>query len=126
MRILLDENFPLPLQRRLAREGLDADHVISVNLRGASDSALRRLLEGQDILFLTQDAEFTRDPPKPPVVTVVSRLPQDPPALERVETWCRAILDYVVRLPAGDLFDLDPDGTLIPWTVHKLKLDQPE
>ena len=37
MRILLDENFPIQLHRRLRDTGHEADHIIALGLRGISD-----------------------------------------------------------------------------------------
>ncbi len=58
MRILLDENFPLALVRRLQAEGREADHIILLGLRGAADSRIADLLNSEDVLFLTHDREF--------------------------------------------------------------------
>ncbi|MGO9453030.1 MAG: DUF5615 family PIN-like protein [Candidatus Binataceae bacterium] len=38
MKILLDENFPLALLRRLREEGHHVDHIILLGLRGAPRS----------------------------------------------------------------------------------------
>ena len=37
MRILLDENFPIQLYRRLQESGHAAEHIIALGLRGISD-----------------------------------------------------------------------------------------
>ena len=42
MKILLDENFPLPLYHRLRAAGHDAEHIIVLGQRGIPDSAIRR------------------------------------------------------------------------------------
>ena len=41
MRILLDENFPIQLYRRLKHEGYDAEHIIVLGLRGMPDADIR-------------------------------------------------------------------------------------
>jgi predicted nuclease of predicted toxin-antitoxin system len=59
MKILLDENFPIQLYRRLQHEGYDAEHIIALGLRGLPDADIRlRLAAEADLLFLTQDTEF--------------------------------------------------------------------
>ncbi len=59
MRILLDENFPIPLHRRLLADGHEAEHIITLGQRGISDVEIRRRLAAEgDLLFLTQDTEF--------------------------------------------------------------------
>ena len=53
MKVLLDENFPLALLRSLLRDGQEAEHIITMGWRGASDQRIReRLLDGS-VLFLT-------------------------------------------------------------------------
>jgi hypothetical protein len=42
VKVLLDENFPLPLYRRLREKGYDAEHVIVLGQRGMPDAALRK------------------------------------------------------------------------------------
>ncbi len=37
MKVLLDENFPLPLLAALRNAGIEADHLISLNMRGVAD-----------------------------------------------------------------------------------------
>jgi hypothetical protein len=51
MKILLDENFPLALVRRLREERLEVDHIILLGLRGTPDSAILDRLDSEDILF---------------------------------------------------------------------------
>ena len=58
MRIFLDENFPLGLERRLKNDGYEAEHVITIGWRGASDARIRERLVDADLLFLTQDEDF--------------------------------------------------------------------
>lgn len=58
MRIFLDENFPLSLERRLKHAGFQTEHVITMGWRGASDARIRSRLVEADLLFLTQDDDF--------------------------------------------------------------------
>ena len=53
MKILLDENFPLALYRRLTAEGEDVEHIITLGWRGASDRRIRDRLVEEHLLFLT-------------------------------------------------------------------------
>ena len=41
MKVLLDENFPLPLYHRLRAAGHDAEHIIVLGQRGTPDSIIR-------------------------------------------------------------------------------------
>jgi hypothetical protein len=40
VRLLLDENFPLALERRMLEEGFDVEHVITLGRRGMPDREL--------------------------------------------------------------------------------------
>ena len=74
MRVLLDENFPLPLLSALRRERLDAEHIITLGLRGTPDRNIRTRLDAEAVLFLTQDTEFLMAPMRAAAwVTRVSR-----------------------------------------------------
>lgn len=53
MRILLDENFPLALVRRLQEEGREVEHIILLGLRGVPDNRIIDRLNSQDLIFLT-------------------------------------------------------------------------
>ena len=54
MKILLDENFPLALYRRLTADGEHVEHIITLGWRGASDRRIRDRLVEKHLLFLTQ------------------------------------------------------------------------
>jgi hypothetical protein len=54
LKILLDENFPLALLRRLTADGEDVEHIITLGWRGASDRRIRDRLVEKHLLFLTQ------------------------------------------------------------------------
>jgi predicted nuclease of predicted toxin-antitoxin system len=58
VKILLDENFPLGLLRRLHADGFVAEHIITLGWRGASDTPIRERLQDSDVMFLTQDEDF--------------------------------------------------------------------
>lgn len=51
VKILLDENFPLPLYHRLREAGHDAEHIIALGQRGLPDAAIRQRLQSDDILM---------------------------------------------------------------------------
>lgn len=114
MRVLLDENFPLGLLRRLHADGLVADHIISLGWRGASDTRIRERLQDRDLLFLTQDEDFLFGVPVPAIV-VISRVRQARPLAERIEVWRDAVRDLRNRPSAERLFELTDNGVLLPW-----------
>ena len=100
MKVLLDENFPLGLFHRLRAQGIDVDHVITLGWRGASDRELRDRLHGDDVCFLTQDAEFLTAETAPFRLIVVSRVRQSRTLADRIWLWERAI-SGVARSSAG-------------------------
>jgi predicted nuclease of predicted toxin-antitoxin system len=65
VRVLLDENFPLKLLRVLREDGIDADHVITLDRRGAPDSYVRQHLGDPELLFLTHGEDHLFRPPSP-------------------------------------------------------------
>lgn len=118
MRILLDENFPIQLYRRLQHAGYLAEHIIALGLRGLPDSDIRRRLTAEaDLLFLTQDVEFADLPPDAAATIVISRVPQAIPIAERVELWLHGIEELHQRPIRGQLFEILPDGRVVPWRV---------
>ena len=90
MKILLDENFPLALYRRLTADGEDVDHIITLGWRGASDRRIRDRFVEKHLLFLTQNEDFLFDEPTEALV-VASRVRQARRLTERVEIWRAAI-----------------------------------
>ena len=62
MKILLDENFPLALYRRLTADGEDVEHIITLGWRGAPHRRIRERLVEKQLLFLTQDDDFLFEP----------------------------------------------------------------
>lgn len=114
MKVLLDENFPLPLLVALRGAGVDADHIISLNLRGVADRRIREMLAADRVLFLTQDLEFLSESPSTSIV-VVSRVRQSRPLAERLSVWLHGI-DTLLHGQMGErLFELHDDGRLVPW-----------
>ncbi len=116
MRILLDENFPLPLVRKLQDEGLEVEHIILLGLRGTLDAAIIERLNSEQLLFLTHDQEFLELPSTRSTI-IVSRVTQSLPIEVRVETWVRAIREYFSQEWREKLFEVFDDGSLHPWEV---------
>jgi len=83
--ILLDENFPLQLFHRLRAEGAQVEHIILLQERGISDSAIRKRLEvDSELVFLTQDTEFLDLDFECRGAIIVSRVRQGLPIRERM------------------------------------------
>jgi len=119
VKILLDENFPLPLYHRLRAAGYDVDHVIALGQRGLPDSAIRQRVRSENILFLTQDTEFEDLPTDYRAIVIISRVPQSLPIQRRVEIWLNALSEFLTRRPAGKLFDLLESGGIVAWEVRE-------
>lgn len=119
MKILLDENFPLPLYHRLRAAGHDVEHIIVLGQRGLPDAEIRRRLASEEILFVTQDAEFEDLPADYRATVIISRVRQSLPIQQRVDLWFKAIERFLDRRPEGKLFDFLETGELIPWEVHE-------
>ena len=114
MKVLLDENFPLALLRSLLKDGQEAEHIITMGWRGASDQQIRERLVDRSVLFLTQDEDFLLD--KPTAATVVlSRVRQSRRLAERVQIWRQAIHELASTPRPEGLFELTDDGRLLPW-----------
>ncbi len=120
MKILLDENFPLPLYRRLREKGYDAVHVIALGQRGMPDSALRQRLAAEERVFLTNDTEFEDLAADYRAQVIISRLPQRLPISQRVEIWLKGLQAFFERKPAGKLFELMPNGDIVAWEIKEL------
>jgi predicted nuclease of predicted toxin-antitoxin system len=114
MRILLDENFPLALLRRLQDEGHEADHIILLGLRGTPDRSIVARLNSEDFLFLTNDQEFL-DLSISRSRVIVSRVTQSLPTTARVEIWLTAVREYLSRDWRETIFEVFDDGRLRPW-----------
>jgi hypothetical protein len=115
VKVLLDENFPLPLLGVLRQAGIDADHIISLGLRGIADQRIREMLRAEPLLFLTQDAEFLEAASPSMAPVVISHVRQSRPLAERISLWLGAI-EALRRIETAErLFELTDDGQLIPW-----------
>ncbi len=118
MKILLDENFPLPLYHRLRRIGHDVEHIIVLGQRGLSDDAIRERLVSEAVLFLTHDEDFADLPPSCRATVVVSSVRQNRPIAERIDIWVRAIAVLLGRRPEAQLFEILDTGDIVPWEIH--------
>jgi predicted nuclease of predicted toxin-antitoxin system len=125
VKILLDENFPLPLYHRLREKGYDAEHVIVLGQRGMPDSAVRQRLASEELVFLTNDTEFEELAGDYRAQVIISRLPQRLPTSQRVEIWLKALEAFFARRPEGKLFDLMPNGEILAWEIRQLRRDHP-
>lgn len=114
MKVLLDENFPLGLLRRLRADGFAAEHIITLGWRGAPDARIRERLLDEQVLFLTQDEDFLFGPAVSASI-VVSRVKQSRPLSDRIEIWRSAVRDLANASRPERLFELMDDGTLAPW-----------
>lgn len=119
MRLLLDENFPLALYRRLRDAGQDVEHVIAIGQQGIGDDVLRSRLAREAVVFLTHDDEFADIPPDFRSQVIVSRLPQRMPIAERVEIWVAALQRFAERRPQERLFEISPASELLAWEVRR-------
>ncbi len=97
MKVLLDENFPLGLLRRLQADGLIAEHIITIGWRGPSDTRIRERLQDSELLFLTHDEDFLFGASVPAVI-VISRVRQARPLQDRIEVW-RAAIRQLIQEP---------------------------
>ena len=119
MKILLDENFPLPLYHRLRAAGHDAEHIIVLGQRGIPDSAIRQRLMAEELVFLTNDTEFEDLPADYRAQGVISRVPQRLPTARRVEICFVALGAFLKAKPAGRLFDLYETGKIVGWEIRE-------
>lgn len=114
MKVFLDENFPLSLERQLTNAGFHTEHVITMGWRGASDARIRSRLVEADLLFLTQDDDFLFSK-GPNAIIVVSRVKQGRPLRERIAIWKSAVEYLIANPPTDRRFDLLDDGQLVAW-----------
>ncbi|MGH9427669.1 MAG: DUF5615 family PIN-like protein [Terriglobia bacterium] len=119
MKILLDENFPLPLYHRLRAGGHDTEHIIVLGRRGIKDSELRARLVREDIVFLTQDTEFEDVASDYRGKVIISRVRQNLPIQRRVEIWLNALQHFMTHPRNEKLFDLLETGQIIPWEARE-------
>ena len=119
MRVLLDENFPLPLYYRLRADGCEVEHIIALGQRGIRDSEIRQRLVTEDLILLTNDTEFEDLPANYRGTVIISRVPQNLPVHQRVHLWSRALEEFLARRPTGKLFDLLETGEVVAWDIHE-------
>lgn len=115
MKVLLDENFPLPLLDALLREGIDAEHIITLGLRGTPDRRIRASLDAEAVLLLTQDTEFLMAPAPAAGWVMVSRVRQSRTVEDRVGVWVRAVREFLSTPSASRILELTDEGRLSPW-----------
>ena len=114
MKILLDENFPLQLYRRLIDAGHDAEHIITLGQRGLPDAAIRsRLAKEEHLVFLTQDSEFEQLASGTIATVIISRISQAWPIAKRVELWMKALDAFEARSLGERLFELLETGEVV-------------
>ena len=121
MKILLDENFPLPLFHRLRATGYDVEHIIALGLRGTKDSELRKRLMREEIILLTQDTEFEDIALDCRGQVIISRVRQSLPIQQRVNIWFNALQEFMTHQRPEKLFDLLESGQIVPWEVRKIQ-----
>ena len=119
MKILLDENFPLQLYRRLRLSGYDVEHIIVFGQRGIPDSAIRERISKEEMVFLTQDSEFGKMPGGRRGFVLISRINQSLPIQRRTEIWFSAIERFMIERPAGKLFELLETGEVVTLETHE-------
>jgi len=113
VKVLLDENFPLGLLRRLHADGFAVEHIITIGWRGAPDTR-SRTPPGRAGPLPDQDDDFLFGPAVPAII-VVSRVKQSRRLSDRIEIWRSAVRDLANASRPERLFELMDDGTLAPW-----------
>jgi hypothetical protein len=119
VKILLDENFPLQLYRRLRLSGYDVEHIIILGQRGIPDPAIRERISREEMVFLTQDSEFEKMPSDHQGLILISRVKQSLPIQKRTEIWFTAVEKFMADKPSGKLFELSEDGEVVGWETHE-------
>ncbi len=118
MKILLDENFPLPLYHKLQALGIDVEHIIVLGQRGLDDSSIRKRLTLEKLLFLSHDTEFLDSAANFQSTVLISRVRQSRFINERVKIWTDAIQKFLAKPIRGNLFELLDTGEIIPTEIH--------
>jgi predicted nuclease of predicted toxin-antitoxin system len=114
VKLLLDENFPLPLYHELRAAGYDVEHIIMLGQRGLPDALIRQRLALEELVFLTQDTEFEDLPADYRAIVIISHVRQNLPIRQRVAIWFKAVQDFLARKPTGKLFELLETGEVMP------------
>jgi predicted nuclease of predicted toxin-antitoxin system len=121
LKILLDENFPMPLYRRLRMKGCHVEHIIVLGQRGLPDVSIQKRLREEQLLFLTQDADFENILGLRSSIIIISRVRQNLSIKKRIEIWFGAIEKFLIDKPTGEISDLLETGELIPIEVHDIQ-----
>jgi predicted nuclease of predicted toxin-antitoxin system len=121
LKILLDENFPMTLYRRLRLAGYDVEHIIALGQRGLPDASIIGRLREEELLFLTQDDDFENISSTYSGTIIISRIRQSSPIKKRTEIWLYAIEKFLIERPTGKLFDLLETGELVPVLFQDLQ-----
>jgi hypothetical protein len=114
VKVLLDENFPLGLARVLQADGLQVEHIITLDWRGASDTRIRERLSDKDVVFLTHDDDFLFGTSVDATI-VVSRVRQSRRLADRIEVWRKAIANLSAAAQTTRVFELTDEGVLKAW-----------
>lgn len=104
---------PQGLLRALRADGFTADHIITLGWRGLPDAVIRQCMQGAEVVFVTQDAEFLVAQVSEFALVVVSRVRQSRPIADRVAIWHRAARELLATPQTGRFFELSDDGVLI-------------
>jgi hypothetical protein len=126
VRVLLDENFPLPLCKRLRAEGFEVEHIIELGLRGISDAMILARLQEEELLFLTQDKEFLEAPGRLRATILVSHVDQSRPIVDRMERWLEAIRTMTGRPLDEKIFEMFDDGIPTPSAFKSMLKGEPK
>jgi predicted nuclease of predicted toxin-antitoxin system len=89
VKLLLDENFPLPLYHELQAAEYDVDHLIVLGQRGLPDAVIRQRLASEEIVFLTQDTEFEDLTADYRAIVIIPHVRQNLPIQQHVDIWLR-------------------------------------
>jgi predicted nuclease of predicted toxin-antitoxin system len=107
----IDENLPAECAALLRGAGFGADTVAEENLAGADDTAVARSVRAEGRVLITLDLDFANIQAYPPSThpgIIVLRLKrQDKHAV--LGLVLRIISALKTRLPAGDLWIVEPD-----------------
>lgn len=85
------------------------------------DAELRRRIEQEGLVFLTQDTEFEDIPASYRGKVVISWVRQNLPIRQRVDLWYGALERFLVSAPPEKLFDLYETGKIVSWNIHESK-----
>jgi len=113
VRVLLDENIPLRLYRRLRDQDREAEHL-ALEQRGTPDAEIvQRLTDDNDLVLVTQDRDFEHVRLLRGGKVVISRLSQSMPIDERVDLWLAALESFLDAPPTGALFEIAESGEVV-------------